>query len=98
MTEEKGIENLDDLPQAEAAEIVAHATEARVRRAPKLRSFFLAGALGGIAVGIVVSLIAFAISGNYEAKGSTLLWFSTAFGALGTLLAGGLAARADRRS
>lgn len=89
--------------------LAAHAVPGRVRRAPRLGSFVVAGVLAGMVVGTLLTLLAVPRSG-LSADGSggvlpilggyngVLLETSLALGLVGGLVGAVLALRADRRS
>lgn len=89
--------------------LAAHAVPGRVRRAPRLGSFVVAGVLVGMVVGTLLTLLAVPRSG-LSADGSggvlpilggyngVLLETSLALGLVGGLVGAVLALRADRRS
>jgi hypothetical protein len=89
--------------------LLAHAVEGRVRRAPRLGSFIVAGVLAGLILGTVLTLLAVRGSGlSPEGSGGVLpmlggyngvvLVTSLALGLVGGLAGAALAVRADRRS
>lgn len=89
--------------------LLAHAVEGRVRRAPRLGSFVVAGVLAGLILGTVLTLFAVRGSGlSPEGSGGVLpmlggyngvlLVTSLALGLVGGLAGAALAVRAERRS
>ncbi|MBU4215623.1 MAG: histidine kinase [Actinobacteria bacterium] len=98
----------DDAPPTEEW-LLAHAVEGRVRRAPRLGSFVVAGVLAGLVLGTVLTLVAIRGSGlSSEGSGGVLpmlggyngvvLVTSAALGLVGGLVGAALGVRADRRS
>ena len=86
----------DAMSAQEMNEIAAQAVPAKVRRAPKYKSFFWVGALVGIILGIWFGLW-------LSTEGMVNRWIYVTVTVLGTtmvtvLLAGGAAVWADRRS
>jgi hypothetical protein len=96
----------DALPSED--EIAAAAQDAYVRRAPKIGAFITVGALIGALVGLVAALVAgpgspirpdgSAFISVLDGQGSVRLLMALTGAAVGALVGGGLAARADRRS
>lgn len=89
--------------------LVAHAVEGRVRRAPRLGSFVVAGVLAGLVLGTVLTLLAIRGSGlapdgsggvlpMLGGYNGVLLVTSAALGLVGGLAGAALGLRADRRS
>lgn len=95
------VENPDApaVPDApDAAPQVAVGAVAQVRRAPRYRAFGLAGALAGVVVALVATLVVAGVTGRDAVLGYAALFTGLGAAALGALVGMVVAVLLDRRS
>jgi len=86
-------------PGTPDADRVAPVVEvAQVRRAPRYRAFALAGALGGVLVAVVATLVVAGVTGRDADLGYAALFTALGAALLGAIVGAVVAVLLDRRS